>query len=70
MDIALNAMDEPTIVVPWEDLAGYMREGQKTRYMIDIGNVVTEFQKLPTPREDPQSDRKPTEKNWGATGPF
>lgn len=68
MDIALNAMDEPRIVVPWEDLAGFMDEAQKTRSMPDPQDVVSEFSRLATSGEDPQSDRRSTEKHWEETG--
>lgn len=69
MDIALNAMDEPRIVVPWEDIAGYMEEAQKTRDMLDMEEVVPEFSRMSTSAgEDPQGDRTATEKHWEGTG--
>jgi hypothetical protein len=69
MDIALNAMDEPRIVVPWEDIAGYMEEAQKTRGMPDMEEVVPEFSRMSTSAgEDPQGDRTATEKHWEETG--
>jgi hypothetical protein len=68
MDLALNAMDEPRIVVPWEDLAGYMGEAQRTRRIPDVEDVIAEFQNLPAAEEDPASGRGPTQKNWEETG--
>lgn len=68
MDIALNAMDEPRIVVPWEDLAKFMRTSQTTRRITDVGEVITGFQKLPAAEEDPQKDRNPTKKDWETSG--
>lgn len=51
MDIALNAMDEPRLVVPWEDVAGYMQKASKTVKIPTPKTVVNEFQRLPLPRE-------------------
>ncbi|RKU43268.1 hypothetical protein DL546_005440 [Coniochaeta pulveracea] len=70
MDIALNAMDEPRLVVPWEDIDGYMTEAHKTRRLVDVSEVVSEFQKLPAPGQGPDKEGKPTEKNWEDTRPF
>jgi hypothetical protein len=70
MDLALNAMDEPRLVVPWEDIDGYMTEAHKTRHMADAGEVVSEFQKLPAPGQGPDKEDKPTEKNWEETRMF
>lgn len=49
MDMALNAMDEPRLVVPWEDINGYMKEAAKTVGIKKPQEVVTEFQRLPKP---------------------
>jgi len=48
MDIALNAMDEPRIVLPWEKIDKYME-------------VVSDFSRL-TNRPDPEVKARP--KNW------
>ncbi|KAL2163753.1 hypothetical protein VTH06DRAFT_5812 [Thermothelomyces fergusii] len=57
LDLAMNPMDEPRVVVPWEDVEEYMREAAKTRTMADPKEVVSEFGKLPLAEQalpDPQ----------------
>lgn len=49
MDLALNAMDEPRLVVPWEDIDGYMKKAAKTVGFPKSKDVVSEFQELPAP---------------------
>ncbi|KAF7563436.1 hypothetical protein G7046_g684 [Stylonectria norvegica] len=49
MDLALNAMDEPRLVVPWEDINGYMKTAAKTRGFPKAKDVITEFQELEDP---------------------
>ncbi|KAK5995423.1 Beta-1,2-xylosyltransferase 1-like protein [Cladobotryum mycophilum] len=49
MDISLNAMDEPRLVVPWEDIAGYMGKAARTVKMAEPKDVISKFQKLPAP---------------------
>lgn len=51
MDIALNPMDEPRIVVPWEEMTKYMRRAERTRTMPRPQDVTTTFQRLPPPGE-------------------
>lgn len=51
MDLALNAMDEPRLVVPWEDIDKYMKKAAKTMGFPKSNNVVSEFQELPAPGE-------------------
>lgn len=46
MDIALNAMDEPRIVVPREQINEYMATAEKTRRIKEASAVVSPF---PTP---------------------
>lgn len=66
MDIALNAMDEPRLVVPWEDMAGYMKNASKTLKIPKSKDVIREFQQLPRPGTgDP--DVKTRSKNWEKT---
>ncbi|KAI0123547.1 glycosyltransferase family 90 protein [Xylariales sp. AK1849] len=48
MDIALNAMDEPRLVVPWEDINGYMQKEKKSRTLVPPKQVISEFSKLPS----------------------
>lgn len=68
MDIALNAMDEPRIVVPWEDIAIQTEEAQRMRRVPKPEDIVTEFQELPAFGEDPEPHRETTEKYWERTG--
>ncbi|KAI1812494.1 glycosyltransferase family 90 protein [Poronia punctata] len=69
MDIALNAMDEPRLVVPWEELNTYMKKAERTRKMAPVSEVVSKFQKLPDPEK---SDKYPPtrDKHWEGTKPF
>jgi hypothetical protein len=69
MDIALNAMDEPRLVVPWEDIAGYMEQADKTRHMARPKDVVQQFQELPSP-EDVDPSVKSRQKNFEKTSRF
>ncbi|KAM0327065.1 hypothetical protein ACHAQA_006188 [Verticillium albo-atrum] len=48
MDIALNPMDEPRMVVPWEDMAQYMEKAAETKVMVKPEDVISQFQTLPT----------------------
>lgn len=67
LDIALNAMDEPRLVVPWEDINGYMTAALKTRKITDPREVVTEYQKLPKPGDGPDKDIEVPQKEWEGT---
>lgn len=66
MDFPLNAMDEPRIVVPWEQITEYMDIERKERAMPPPSEVVSEFQKLPPPTEG-DKDVETREKNWEQT---
>ena len=55
MDLAINAMDEPRIMVPWEEMDGYMKKAAETRKIADVRTVVTEFSKLPPLGEAPEA---------------
>ncbi|CAJ2509698.1 Uu.00g147240.m01.CDS01 [Anthostomella pinea] len=69
MDIALNAMDEPRVIVPWEDMSTLMRKGDQARVITPVKNVVREFQSLPAPGK---GDKSPAtrEKYWEDTDPY
>ncbi|KAK6582480.1 hypothetical protein PZA11_004888 [Diplocarpon coronariae] len=67
MDLALNAMDEPRIVVPWEDVDKFMEIERSTRSMPPASEVITEFSKLPV-RPDAEVATRP--KDWEDTRPF
>lgn len=50
MDIALNAMDEPRLVVPWEEMNRYMKNASKTVKLHKAKSMKNEFQRWPAPR--------------------
>lgn len=43
MDLALNPMDEPRMVVPWEDIDAYMNKAAETRRLVGVESVVSSF---------------------------
>ena len=61
MDIALNAMDEPRIVVPWEEIDKYMEIERTTRGMPPPSEVVSDFSTL---GNKPDPDVKVRPKEW------
>lgn len=61
MDLALNAMDEPRIVVPWEEIDKYMEIERATRSMPPPSEVVSDFSTLGA---KPDSDVKVRPKEW------
>ncbi|KAI1640821.1 hypothetical protein F4809DRAFT_353825 [Biscogniauxia mediterranea] len=69
MDLALNAMDEPRIVIPWEDMTGYVQKAEKARVITPVKDVVSTFQKLPPPGKGSKA-RNTKKKNWEDTDPF
>jgi hypothetical protein len=64
MDIALNPMDEPRVVVPWEEIDGYMRTAAKTRRMPGVKSVMEEFGKLPPIGQAPPGEEEAVEHIW------
>jgi hypothetical protein len=66
MDLSLNAMDEPRIVVPWEKITEYVEIERKGRAMPPASEVVSEFQKLPPPGEG-DKDIEKLKKEWEKT---
>jgi hypothetical protein len=67
VDIALNAMDEPRIVVPWEEIDKYMEAERATRSIPPASEVITDFQSL-GPRPNPEVKVRP--KEWEETRKF
>ena len=63
MDIPLNAMDEPRILAPWEEVNLLMNRERETRNMPPPGEVIQEFSKLP-PQADVDPGIKVREKEW------
>lgn len=69
MDLALNAMDEPRLVVPWEDINALMKKAKKTKKLPKAKNVRSDSQKLPEPgKGDLMTWTKP--KQWEDTSTF
>jgi hypothetical protein len=64
MDLALNAMDEPRVVVPWEDIQRYMRQAAERRAIAPPKIVVSEFAKLPPPGEEGPDEEGAPERTW------
>jgi hypothetical protein len=69
LDMPLNAMDEPRLVVPWEDINGYMIKGAESRKLWSAKEVVSDFQKLPTAGRHDRNVRIPF-KRWEKTSPY
>lgn len=69
MDLALNAMDEPRLVVPWEQMDEYMTTAAKTRGMKEATSVISKFQKLPELGDNSDTQGQETrKKDWEKTG--
>ncbi|OAA65371.1 Lipopolysaccharide-modifying protein [Niveomyces insectorum RCEF 264] len=66
LDMSINGMDEPRVVVPWEDMAKYVAEAARTRSMPTTDEVIDRFQRLETTEQD---DGEPDTK-WQTTGPY
>jgi len=64
MDIALNAMDEPRMVVPFEKIDNYMTEAHKTRHMKDPGSVISTWGSLVPSEEDPEPSVERSQRVW------
>lgn len=70
MDIALNAMDEPRLVVPWEDINAYMKKEKQSRVLSPAKTVIKEFQKLPPPTGGDDKSLHIVNKDWEDTNPY
>lgn len=66
MDIALNPMDEPRIIVPYEEISKHVEDAQKTKTMAPPQDVATGYQQLPA-KKDVDKDRKVKKKSWEKT---
>ncbi|KAH8592326.1 glycosyltransferase family 90 protein [Bisporella sp. PMI_857] len=69
MDLPLNAMDEPRILAPWEEISALMVKERESRNMIDPKEVINEFQKLPPP-EDIDPGTRSRDKSWETEGSY
>ncbi|KAK1753547.1 hypothetical protein QBC47DRAFT_430311 [Echria macrotheca] len=70
MDLALNAMDEPRMVVPWEEMKDLMDLAEETRTMPDARGVISDWAKRPGLGRDVEPDEKTTDKAWEHTRPY
>jgi len=64
MDLALNAMDEPRVIAPWEEIDKLMTEAHKTRTMKDPESVVATFSTLFDPKSGPEKEITTPKKTW------
>ncbi|KAF4981851.1 hypothetical protein FZEAL_2430 [Fusarium zealandicum] len=69
LDMPLNAMDEPRLVVPWEDIDGYLSKAAQSRTLLPTKDVVPQFQKLPPPGRHDRNVKLPF-KRWEKTSPY
>jgi hypothetical protein len=69
MDIALNPMDEPRIITPYEDIANYVEKASKTKYLAKPEDVSPGFQKLPV-KNMVEPQLKVKKKTWYHSGKF
>ncbi|KAF6789692.1 capsule associated protein [Colletotrichum sojae] len=67
MDIALNPMDEPRMVVPWEDMSQYMKDAALTEVMPEPKKVMNSFQALPSSKKELDRNVKVKSKHWEET---
>lgn len=67
MDIALNAMDEPRLVVPWEKMAEHMNKASATRGMVPAKDAIGTFEKLAEPGQGPDKDVVLPPQEWEGT---
>lgn len=69
MDIALNAMDEPRLVVPWEDIDKYMERERKSRKLTATKDVLDVMVELP-PIGEMERKTLTRDKKWENTSEF
>ncbi|KAH7028850.1 uncharacterized protein B0I36DRAFT_126613 [Microdochium trichocladiopsis] len=69
MDLALNAMDEPRLVVPWEDIEKYMEREKKGRKLIPTKDVLDVMVELP-PVKEMETKTGTRDKKWENTSPY
>lgn len=67
MDIALNAMDEPRLVVPWEKMSEYMNKASASRGMVPAKDAISSFEKLAKPGQGPDKDVYTPPYDWEGT---
>ncbi|OAA70789.1 Lipopolysaccharide-modifying protein [Akanthomyces lecanii RCEF 1005] len=70
MDIPLNAMDEPRIIAPYEDIQHYMTKAAKTMGLAKPEKMISEFQSLPTGGNVDDGEMRNKEWEGAETNPF
>lgn len=69
MDLALNAMDEPRVVVPWEEINAYMKNASKTVKLPKAKTMSNQYPHWPAPGTG-MLDGNTTTKDWEETSKF
>lgn len=67
MDIALNPMDEPRLVVPWENMNKYMEKASTSKGMVPPNEAENSFERLAQPGTGPDKDVVLPAKDWEDT---
>lgn len=67
MDIALNAMDEPRLVVPWEKMSEFMAKADAARGMVPAKDAINEYERLAQPGQGPDKDVVLPAQEWEGT---
>lgn len=67
VDLPINVMDESRMVVPWEEIDGYMTKEQTSRKILDSKELKTEYQSLRSLDEHVPDDFDPM---FNGMGPY
>lgn len=67
VDLPINVMDESRMVVPWEEIDGYMAKEQSSRTILDSAELKTEYQSLRSLDEHVPEDFDPM---FNGMGPY
>ncbi|KAF2134855.1 glycosyltransferase family 90 protein [Dothidotthia symphoricarpi CBS 119687] len=65
VDMAINVMDESRVVVPWEDIDGFVRKESESRRVMDEYRVQ---HRLPTLNISAEQSEQPTKVEWIGPG--
>jgi hypothetical protein len=52
LDMPVNLMDEPRLIVPWEDINRYVTEGHKTRKLLPVNEVIQKYTPVAWDKKD------------------
>lgn len=67
LDMAINVMDEPRIVAPWEEISAYMQKESESRRLAPASQVTTEYAGLSELDKDPG---QPFDAKFSGEGPY